>query len=98
MLPGFVEQRAKCGLLHVTGSLVAMSASPWPAHWDASSTQELVLGWPKVTLCVYHGVSALGHIVSGEQPVCRNLWCVMGLNTVQGFNKQTVFLRQLCSV
>lgn len=53
------RQRAKRGLLHVPRSSLAMSASPWLYHWDASSAQELVLGWPKVALGVCHRVSAL---------------------------------------
>lgn len=94
----FVEQRAKRGLLHVPRSSLAMSASPWLSQWDASSAQELLLGCPKVTLGVCQRVSALEHTVSGEQPVCRDLWCVTRLNTGQGFHKQTVFPRQLCLV
>lgn len=93
---GFVQQRGKHSSLHVTDSMLAMSASSYLPCWKSSSTRELILPWPKVALHVCHRVRACKQSIFGEQPVCSNLsphsmlWVCAALNTVQGFDKRTM--------
>lgn len=47
--------------------LVGHVSQPLAGSQGCQQHQELMLGWPKVTLCVCPRVSALEHTVSGEQ-------------------------------
>lgn len=99
---GVYGKQQSSSSLHITGSMLSLSASPCPAclpgHGQCREARNLVVEGDSVYLPwgEIRGVGCLwGAATCHRVASCR---CAAALNTAHSFNKQTVVPWQLCSV